>query len=169
MGHRIPNYFVDRNSTDNRTELDNIARLATDLENDEAIVIFPEGTRYSDAKRKQAIDILETAAPERVASARRLRHVLPIRTAGLLAILEAAPPTDLLFLNHVGVHDFRTLGDLWRNVPFPVPIQFHATRTSRYEAPTADELVGWLDARWEEFDAWVATNTPEPPGSATAS
>ena len=169
VGHRIPNYFVDRNSTDNRTELDNIARLATDLENDEAIVIFPEGTRYSDAKRKQAIDILETAAPERVASARRLRHVLPIRTAGLLAILEAAPSTDLLFLNHVGVHDFRTLGDLWRNVPFPVPIQFHATRTSRYEAPTADELVGWLDARWEEFDAWVATNTPEPPGSATAS
>ena len=169
VGHRIPNYFVDRNPTDNHTELANIARLAADLENDEAIVIFPEGTRYSNAKREQAIDILGTAAPERVDSARQLQHVLPIRTAGLLAILEAAPSTDLLFLNHVGVHDFRTLGDLWRNVPFPVPLRFHATRTSRNEAPDADELVGWLDARWEEFDVWIATNTPEPSGSATTS
>ncbi len=159
VGHRIPNYFVDRDSTDNRTELGNIARLAFDLEDDEAIVIFPEGTRYSDAKREQAIDILERTAPERVVAARRLQHVLPIRTAGLLAILGAAPSTDLLFLNHVGVQDFRTLGDLWRNVPFPVPLQFHATRSSRDEAPSAGELVDWLDARWEEFDAWVASNT----------
>ena len=169
VGHRIPNYFVDRDSTDNRAELDNIARLASDLEDDEAVVIFPEGTRYSEAKREQAIDRLRTAAPERVASARRLRHVLPIRTAGLLAILRAAPSTDLLFLNHVGVQDFRTLGDLWRNVPFPVPLQFHATRSSRDEAPGTGELVDWLDARWEEFDAWVATNLPNPPGSTTTS
>ena len=167
VGHRIPNYFVDRNSTDNQTELGHIRRLACDLEDDEAIVIFPEGTRYSEAKREKAIDLLGTAAPERVASARRLRHVLPIRTAGLLAILEAAPSTDLLFLNHVGVHDFRTLADLWRNVPFPVPLRFHATRSSRNEAPGAGELVGWLDARWEDFDTWVATNTPEPSGLPT--
>jgi len=169
VGHRLPNYFVDRNSTDNRPELDNIARLASDLEYDEAIVIFPEGTRYSEAKRKQAIDTLGTTAPGRVASARRLRHVLPIRTAGLLSILDAAPSTDLLFLNHVGVHDFRTLGDLWRNVPFPVPIRFHARRISRNETPGASEVVDWLDTRWEEFDDWVATNTSEPSSSTTAS
>ena len=169
VGHRIPNYFVDRNSTDNQTELGNIRRLASDLEDDEAVVIFPEGTRYSDTKREKAIDLLGTAAPERVASARRLRHVLPIRTAGLLAILDAAPSTDLLFLNHVGVHDFRSLGDLWRNVPFPVPLRFHATRSARNEVPDADTLVDWLDARWEDFDTWVATNTPEPSGSATGS
>ena len=136
-----------------------IGFFAFDLEDDEAIVIFPEGTRYSDAKREQAIDILERTAPERVVSARRLQHVLPIRTAGLLAILGAAPSTDLLFLNHVGVQDFRTLDDLWRNVPFPVPLQFHATRSSRDEAPGASELVDWLDARWEELDDWVASNT----------
>ena len=105
----------------------------------------------------------------RVAAARRLRHVLPIRTAGLLAILDAAPSTDLLFLNHVGVHDFRSLGDLWRNVPFPVPLRFHATRSARNEVPDADTLVDWRDARWEDFDTWVATNTPEPSGSATGS
>ncbi len=169
VGHRIPNYFVDRNSTDNQTELGNIRQLALDLEDDEAVVIFPEGTRYSDAKRERAIDLLETAAPERVASARRLRHVLPIRTAGLLEILEGAPSTDLLFLNHVGVHDFRTLGDLWRNVPFPVPLRFHATRSARNEVPDADELIDWLDARWEDFDTWVATNTPEPSGLASES
>ena len=169
VGHRIPNYFVDRNSTDNQTELGNIRQLASDLEDDEAVVIFPEGTRYSDAKREKAIDLLGTAAPERVASARRLRHVLPIRTAGLLAILEAAPSTDLLFLNHVGVHDFRSLGDLWRNVPFPVPLRFHATRSARNEVPDADALIDWLDARWEDFDTWVATNTPEPSGSTTGS
>ena len=68
VGHRIPNYFVDRDSTDNQTELGNIRQLASDLEDDEAVVIFPEGTRYSDAKREKAIDLLGIAAPERVAS-----------------------------------------------------------------------------------------------------
>tara|TARA_B110000438_G_C15797432_1_gene643497 strand:- start:186 stop:863 length:678 start_codon:yes stop_codon:yes gene_type:complete len=162
VGHRIPNYFVDRDSANNQKELENIGLLAADLEADEALVIFPEGTRFSAAKRDRAIEVLSRTAPEREASASRLRHVLPIRTAGLLSVLGAAPATDLVFLNHVGVADFRNVGDLWRNVPFPVPLRFSATHVSRAEVPSgrsSDALVGWLDARWEDFDSWVEANS----------
>jgi|TARA_B100001105_G_scaffold175206_1_gene141149 1-acyl-sn-glycerol-3-phosphate acyltransferase len=162
VGHRIPNYFVDRDSFDNREELGNIARLAAGLANDEALVIFPEGTNFSRSRRDRAIEVLGRTAPEREASARRLTHVLPIRTSGLLSVLETDRSADLLFLNHVGVEDFHKLRDLWRNVPFPTPLSFSANRTSRQEVPdVADKaaLVRWLDARWEEFDSWVTTNS----------
>ena len=165
VGHRIPNYFVDRASFDNQEELVNISRLATGLADDEALVIFPEGANFSRSRRDRAIQVLGRTAPQREASARRLTHVLPIRTAGLLTVLEADRSADLLFLNHARVEDFRTLRDLWRNVPFPLPLSFSASRTSRREVPDMSDkaaLVRWLDARWEELDAWVATNSSAP-------
>ena len=165
VGHRIPNYFVDRDSFDNREELENIARLATGLADDEALVIFPEGINFSRTRRDRAIEVLSRTAPERAASVRRLKHVLPIRTAGLLSVLKADRSTDLLFLNHVGVADFHKLRDLWRNVPFPASLIFSASRTSRQEAPDVNDeaaLVRWLDTRWEEFDSWVTTNSSIP-------
>ena len=58
VGHRIPNYFVNRDSLDNQEELANISVLASGLEDDEALVIFPEGTRFSPSKLTKAIDTL---------------------------------------------------------------------------------------------------------------
>ncbi len=162
VGHRIPNYFVDRDTANNHDEILNIGHLAEDLSPDEAIVIFPEGTRFSQAKLNRSIKALAATAPERLPQAKRLCRVLPIRTAGVLAALRRAPSTDLLFLNHVGVSDFRTLSDLWRNVPFKTPLRFAAQRIERSAVPKSDnetDLVGWLDARWVEFDTWVATHS----------
>lgn len=162
VGHRIPNYFVDRDTEDNRDELMNLGRLAEGMEPDEALVIFPEGTRFSEAKLNRAVQILRETAIARSGSAERLRHVLPIRTAGVLAVLKAAPTSDLLFLNHVGVSDFRGLSDLWRNVPFQSPLRFNAERVRRNGVPPSDstkEMIGWLDERWEMFDSWVEANS----------
>ena len=86
-----------------------MGKLAGDLSQDEAVVIFPEGTRFSQAKLEQLLTLSQFQAPERVASARRLHSVLPVRTPGLLAILNNAVTTDLVLLNHVGVTDFRNL------------------------------------------------------------
>ncbi|GIT01330.1 MAG: hypothetical protein CM1200mP26_30420 [Acidimicrobiales bacterium] len=169
VGTGYPTTSWTVNPLTNPTEFGNIRQLASDLEDEkqssssqkELATQTPNGGRQSTCSEPQHLSGWPQLA--------RVRHVLPIRTAGFLAILEAAPSTDLLFLNHVGVHDFRSLGDLWRNVPFPVPLRFHATRSARNEVPDADTLVDWLDARWEDFDTWVATNTPEPSGSATGS
>ena len=161
VGHRIPNYFVDRDASDNRIEIENIGKLAGDLSQDEAVVIFPEGTRFSQAKLERAVDALSISAPERVASARRLHSVLPVRTPGLLAILNNAVTTDLVLLNHVGVTDFRNLHDLWVNIPFPAPLHFNAERLVRSELPAVTEpeiLIETIDELWEKFDQWVLVN-----------
>ncbi len=161
VGHRIPNYFVDRDAADNRVEIENIGALAKDLAADEAVVIFPEGTRFSPRKLKRAIEMLSVTAPERVESAQRLSCVLPVRTPGFLSILNNNQDADIVLLNHVGVTDFKNLNDLWRNIPFPAPLHFNAERLSRSQLPPISEsktLIENIDHLWEKFDQWVATN-----------
>jgi hypothetical protein len=157
-GHRIPNYFVDRDSRDNRVEIHNIGALATGMARDEALVIFPEGTRFASAKLERAVEMLAETAPERLDQVGRLRHVLPIRTPGVLAVLKENQEADLVLLNHIGVADFSTLGDLWRNTPFPTDLRFHVERIDRAEVPEpshSDELIRHLDRRWVGFDDWI--------------
>lgn len=162
VGHRIPNYFVDRDTADNREEILNVGRLGEGLEADEAVVVFPEGTRFSPAKLERAVGVLSQTDPSRIPCVQGLRRVLPIRTAGIMEILDRASTPDLAFLNHVGVSDFRTLGDLWRNVPFSAPLSFTVERYGRHQVPPHAEqtkLVRWLDDRWVEIDAWVDANS----------
>ena len=161
VGHRIPNYFVDRDAADNRIEIQNIGALARGLEPDEAIVIFPEGTRFSPSKLKRAIEMLSATAPERVESAQRLSCVLPVRTPGFLSILENNQEADVVLLNHVGVTDFKSLHDLWNNIPFPTSLHFNTERLSRSELPPISQpeaLIENIDQLWEKFDLWVLSN-----------
>lgn len=164
VGHRIPNYFVDRDSRDNSGELANIGSLAADLESDEALVIFPEGTRFSPQKLTAALASLSQTAPSRVTTARNLRSVLPLRTAGTLAAL-AASDADIVICNHVGVDDISSLRHLRDSVPLENPLKFKLWRTSRDSLPEAwseDQLVQWLDNQWLGVDQWVTANDTRP-------
>ena len=49
-GNRLINYFVDRRSGDTATEVARVEALAADLTEDEGVLIYPEGTRYTDEK-----------------------------------------------------------------------------------------------------------------------
>ena len=158
-GHRIPNYFVDRNAHHNQAEIDNVGHLAECMDPDEALVIFPEGTRFSSAKLRRAVAILRDVAPERLEEVSQLRHLLPIRTPGVLAILRCNTRADLVFLNHVVVTDFSSLVDLWRNTPLPSGLHFRVERIKRDRVPPVDQvddLVRYLDRCWVGLDGWVA-------------
>jgi len=160
VGHRIPNYFVDRDSLNNKNELANIGQLATDMADDEALVIFPEGTRFSEEKLSRAVTALCQTAPSRVRAAQALTSVLPIRTAGTLAAL-AKSPADLVILNHVGIRDISSLKELQASVPLPTALKFHLWRTPRAELSvewTEKQLVQWLDEQWAAVNSWVAQN-----------
>ena len=160
VGHRIPNYFVDRDSLNNKNELANIGQLATGLASDEALVIFPEGTRFSNEKLSRAVTALCKTAPTRVQAARALTSVLPIRTAGTLAAL-ARSSADVVILNHVGIRDISSLKELQASVPLPTTLKFHLWRTPRDELPAEwaeEQLVEWLDAQWASVNSWVADN-----------
>ncbi|MDP6862874.1 MAG: 1-acyl-sn-glycerol-3-phosphate acyltransferase [Acidimicrobiales bacterium] len=160
VGHRMPNYFVDRDSSDNHQELSNINLLAADLDDDEALVIFPEGTRFSPAKLVNAVVAVAETAPARTATIMNLRSVLPLRTAGTLAALEATD-ADIVVCNHVGIDDISSLSQLREAVPLRRPLKFKLWRTCRSEVPPRqpeDELVNWLDHQWSDVDDWVTRN-----------
>jgi len=157
VGHRIPNYFVNRDSLDNKSELANISRLSSDLDSDEALIIFPEGTRFSPEKLTRAVSALTETAPQRVDAAQELRSVLPIRTAGTLAALSTSD-ADLVFCNHVGVADIASMQQLRDQVPIQNPLTFKIERISRTRVPTLLEekkLIEWLDNQWAKVDTWV--------------
>ena len=156
VGHRIPNYFVDRDSLNNKDELTNIGLLARDMADDEALIIFPEGTRFSTEKLGKAIAALSETAPTRVKSASELRSVLPPRTAGTLAAL-AESNADIVICNHVGISDISSLQQLRAAVPLQTQLKFKLWRTPRSEV-NQTQFVQWLDAQWAIVDDWVTNN-----------
>ena len=65
VGLRVPNHFIDREAVDGDAELDALSELSVDLGPSSVAVIFPEGTRASDAKRTRAIDKVAERDPDR--------------------------------------------------------------------------------------------------------
>jgi len=51
VGHRLPNLFVDRSGQDSERARQGVSNLMKDLGPDEGVLIYPEGTRFSHAKR----------------------------------------------------------------------------------------------------------------------
>src|SRR5260370_837562 len=88
-GRWVPTNFVRRRSGDTEGELEKLRTLAIDLQPDEGILIYPEGTRCTAEKLAHAQAIIAERQPEVGPLAARLRHVLPPRLGGTLALLEA--------------------------------------------------------------------------------
>jgi hypothetical protein len=103
VGNRLPNYFVDRDSADSQREVEGVTRLVRSLGSDEGVLIYPEGTRFTPARREQVVAKLRrTAAPGDLARLDRWVDVLPPRLGGTLGTLDANPGRDLVFCAHSG-------------------------------------------------------------------
>jgi len=159
VGHRLPNAFVRRGSRDTAGDVAAVRGLAEGLGERDGVLIFPEGTRATPTLRARAIERLEaspTTLPEQVKRARRLAHLLPPRLEGALALLDAAPQADVVFLAHTGFDRVRSLADLRRGELVGQRVRVHLWRCPRAEVP--DDREGrerWLTAQWEAMDAWV--------------
>lgn len=164
VGHRLPHHFVERNSDDNRGELAALRAIATGLDDHTSVVIFPEGTFFTPERRTRAIERLRNGSrPELAARAEQLRHVLPPRPAGTLALLDGAPQADIVVLGHLGFEQFNSLGAIRRAVPFRAPIRVWLWRVPRAEVPLdADARVDWLYDQWQALDRSVAERLTGP-------
>lgn len=151
-GHWLRNAFVDRSGADTARALADVRALCTDLGPDDGVLLYPEGTRFSRGKRAALLARLEGAAKAR---AEKLRHLLPVRRGGALALLET-PGVDVLFVGHDGLEGFSRLGELWRGhlVGHTVTVRFWRERAA--DIPTGDDArLAWLDERWLRLDRWV--------------
>lgn len=156
VGQRLPNAFVGRGGE--AADVAAVRALGADLATDEGVLIYPEGTRFTPAKRVAALERL--AASRWAAYAARaagLQRVLPPRPGGALALLEAAPAADVLVLGHVGLEGTATFGDLLDGRLVGARLRVRLWRVARSGIPTGpDERVAWLHEEWARLDAWVA-------------
>jgi 1-acyl-sn-glycerol-3-phosphate acyltransferase len=156
VGSRLPNVFVLRDAGQREREIAAVVRLAGGLGPRDGVLFYPEGTRASAAKRARALARIGTGAEaERLPRLSALRHLLPPRTGGALALLAAAPEADVLLLGHVGLEDLATVRDLLDGTIVGRRIQVRCWRHAARDVPRErSAALAWLDARWLELDAW---------------
>ena len=161
VGHRLPNYFLDRNANNQSDELRGIAQLGADLGERDVAVIFPEGTRANPAKRSKILTSMGERSPERASRLANIRHLLPPKPAGALALLDAAPGVDVVFAGHTGFDGLDTFGGILRRLESGAGNgRMWFVRVPRGDVP-ADGIIEWLDKKWLELDADVASRHAE--------
>lgn len=147
-----------------------IGSLADGLDENDALVIFPEGGQVTDKRRlSRTKRLFEQGHLTLAQRAAQFRHVMPPQPRGLFAALESAPNADVVFLGHTGLDKFTTIKDIWRQLPMDKELTMRAWRVPRNEIPTVrDEQATWLFNWFEEIDRWIArNNTTDATGAKT--
>ena len=136
-GNRMPNYFVDRKSDSPEQERANIAALGSNLGPDEGVLLFPEGTRFSEAKYEARMSRLLETSPELYEIMKGHDHVLPPRTGGVLALLDSG--MDVVFGIHTGLESLRGLKEIWSEAPSAARSRSPSAGCLRTTSPQARE------------------------------
>ena len=124
-------------------------------------MIFPEGTRFTSARRRHLLDRFQRQGNQtRLEEATALGHLLPMRQGGVQALLEAAPEADVLILSHTGLEGAAHLGDVWRGRLVRGKVRARVERFARDGIPQRrEDREAWLSARWREVDRWISSRT----------
>ncbi len=155
VGRRLPNAFIDRSAARRGDDLAAIARLATGLDEHSGVLIYPEGTRFTPDKAARSLTRLRGRGSDELARiAATYKSVLPPRTAGVLALLEAAPDAAVVLVEHRGFEGAATFPAFWRGGLVGQTLRVRLRRFAPAEIPTHRRDV-WLFERWRELDLWL--------------
>ena len=160
LGHRTPNCFVRRGSSNVAGELAALMRMMDGLGEGQAAVIFPEGSRANPEKRERELARLAERHPDRHARLGGLQRLIPPKPAGAKAMLDAAPGADVITVWHEGLDGLDTFPGMLsalaeRTVGAHVVVTVHP----RAEVDAAADFTEWIDRRWVEMDDAVARFT----------
>ncbi len=157
FGHRLPNYFVDREPTEGDTaDICAIQALTAGLGPDDAGVIFPEGTFFTPARQQRAVARVAERDAAHADRAAGLRYLLPPRPGGTIAMLDGAPEADVVVIAHRGFEVFDSFRTIVGNVPIVEPIEGEMWRIDRRDIPDGEaDRVDWLYDQWERVDRWI--------------
>jgi 1-acyl-sn-glycerol-3-phosphate acyltransferase len=158
FGHRLPVAYIDRHRQGGEAAAAGIADLARSAAGRTGVLIYPEGTRFSEAKRAHYIRRLrETGKPELAEMAEGMKHVIAPRPRGVLALLEAAPQLDIVVLAHLGLEGASSFSEFFAGGLVDQRVRVKLWRISCSEIPT-ENRERWLFDRWAEVDNWVASH-----------
>ncbi len=151
---RLGSVFVDRDSGEEAKAA--IRQLAEGLDSRSVGVIFPEGRLFRAELRDHLLGRLREKDPERAERLQALRHVLPPRPGGTLAMLAGAPDADVVVVGHTGFESIPSVADLARSAPVDHRIRVRVRRVPRSEVPGDPQAqLAWLDREWLRLDEWI--------------
>ena len=155
-GNRLPNCFVERDSDRSAEEIARVRALASDLGRGDGVLIYPEGSRFSRRRLSRTLAQMRESDAARAARFAALRHVLPPRRGGPLALLDAAPDADVVICAHHGLDGLARIADIWAGDLVGRCIELSFRRIPRDQVPAGPERIEWLDDTWEALDRWIA-------------
>ena len=161
-GRWVPTLFVRRGSGDTEAELSRMRDLCVDLGHHEGLLLYPEGTRCTDAKLARAKSVIAEKQPELSVYADRLRYVLPPRLGGALTLLQGTPEADVVIFGHFGLDGFEYVSDIWAGGLVGTRVRLKFWRYPAASIPRErDALIAWLYERWFELDEWIGVARAE--------
>ena len=165
--NRLPSVFVSRRKGGEGLFVEEIKRLAGGLDRDGALVIFPEGGNWSPGRWQGGIARLRRKGrPDLAARASGMPNVLPPRTGGVFAAIEACPDGDVIFVAHAGLDTLVSVGDVWRELPIDQVVRAKWWRVPAGQVPREagrEAQVKWLYDWWQLIDGWIGENRPVGP------
>ena len=158
---RTGSVFISRDNGPEAVTL--LHHLGQRVDHATAVVIYPEGRLFRPDLRERFLTKIALTDPARAQRLASLRHVLPPRPGGVLALIDALPSADVVVIAHAGLDRYSSFNDLARNAPLAHPVAVAAWRISAAEIPFGPtERAVWLDEQWLRMDAWIAENSPGP-------
>jgi 1-acyl-sn-glycerol-3-phosphate acyltransferase len=152
-GHASPNYFIDRGGPV-QEELAGVRKLAENL-GDEGVLLYPEGTRFTERKKRIAIERLAKTHPDLVPIAESFHHSLPPKPGGALTLLDAAPHADVLIVAHRGLEGLANATDLLSGEVVGKQIEIRIWRINADDIPKGEARRRWLFDWWKRVDDFV--------------
>jgi 1-acyl-sn-glycerol-3-phosphate acyltransferase len=164
IGKRLGSCFVRRGSKDSGREIESVCAQLDGLSPNDAVILYPEGTRFSEAKQRQIIEKIHRDNPSLFARVGHLKHVIPPQLGGAIELLARNPGADIVIVQHVGYEVAATFRDLIDGRALHQRIHVGFRRFAYQDLPKPDDreaLVTWLLQRWSEMDEWVGERKPE--------
>lgn len=145
-GNRLPCVFIDRSGQQTEQELKRVEALLLTSEADESVLIYPEGTRFSPAKR-DAI----AKKPGMQAQTDRWPGLLPPRLGGIKTLLEANEDKDVVFLCHNGFEGSGGFTDLIDGSWLDTDVNIEFWRVPKADLPEDPET--FIFSQWDRMQA----------------
>ena len=158
---RFPNVFVDRGSDDPEFEIEKVLALGNDLGDNEAVVMYPEGTRFSEAKRERLLEKFQDDE-EMLRISTELENTLPPLREGGVKLLESTPDADVVFIAHRGVDDAAAMSDLITGGLTKAHVEIKMWRVPAASVPrTKEDVRKFFVDHWKKIDKFVGETKAE--------
>lgn len=140
-----------------------IGKLATGLDSNDALLIFPEGANATPKRRARRIANLRAAGHHELADrAEQMAHVMPPHAGGVLAAMKANPQADVVVVAHTGLERMLTVRDVWRELPVDKRITLKGWVAHPDQIPEGRAArEKWLYDWWARVDNWIDAHQPQ--------